>query len=169
MYENIKMFVLLIKLLTKSKTLTEIVYCLLFPRIHKTLFLFVCLLVFYATFNNISVISWRSVLLVEETGRPWEKHRPVESHWQTLSHNVVHIALIEIWTHNISGDTHWLHCKSNYHTVFVCPFVLLSFFLLLVIVLYVLLRFTDSDLPLWYLQALLHKNKTFYEHLLSKI
>jgi hypothetical protein len=121
------MFVLLIKLLTKSKTLTEIVYCLLFPRIHKTLFLFVCLLVFYATFNNISVISWRSVLLVEETGRPWEKHRPVESHWQTLSHNVVHIALIEIWTHNISGDTHWLHCKSNYHTVFVCPFVLLSF------------------------------------------
>ena len=28
----------------------------------------VCLLVFNATFNNISVISWRSVLLVEETG-----------------------------------------------------------------------------------------------------
>jgi hypothetical protein len=25
-------------------------------------------MVFYATFNNISVISWRSVLLVEETG-----------------------------------------------------------------------------------------------------
>ena len=39
------------------------------------------------------------------TGRPWEKHRPVESHWQTLSHNVVHLALTEIWTHNISGDT----------------------------------------------------------------
>jgi hypothetical protein len=33
------------------------------------------------TFNNISVISWRSV-----TG---ENHRPVASHWQTLSHNVV--------------------------------------------------------------------------------
>jgi hypothetical protein len=29
--------------------------------------------VFNATFNNISVISWRSVLLVEETGVPWEK------------------------------------------------------------------------------------------------
>jgi len=29
--------------------------------------LFVCLMVFNATFNNISVISWRSVLLVEET------------------------------------------------------------------------------------------------------
>ena len=29
---------------------------------------FVCLMVFNATFNNISVISWRSVLLVEEIG-----------------------------------------------------------------------------------------------------
>jgi len=27
-------------------------------------------IVFDATFNNISVISWRSVLLVEETGAP---------------------------------------------------------------------------------------------------
>jgi hypothetical protein len=30
-----------------------------------------------ATFNNISVISWQSVLLVEETGVPGENHRPV--------------------------------------------------------------------------------------------
>ena len=52
-----------------------------------------CFMVFNATFNNISVISWRSVLLVEETG---ENHRPVASHWQTLSHNVVNLALIEI-------------------------------------------------------------------------
>jgi hypothetical protein len=64
-----------------------------------------CLMVFNATFNNISVISWRSVLLVEETGGPGENHWPVASHWQTLSHNVVHLAMIEIWTHNISGDT----------------------------------------------------------------
>ena len=34
--------------------------------------LFVCLMVFNATFNNISVISLRSVLLVEETGGPGE-------------------------------------------------------------------------------------------------
>ena len=33
-------------------------------------------MVFNATFNNISVISWRSVLLVEETGVPGENHRP---------------------------------------------------------------------------------------------
>jgi len=35
---------------------------------------------FNATFNNISVISWRSVLLVGETGVPGENHRPVTSH-----------------------------------------------------------------------------------------
>ena len=39
--------------------------------------------------HNISVISWRSVLLVEETGEPVKNNRPVTSHWQTLSHNVV--------------------------------------------------------------------------------
>jgi hypothetical protein len=46
-------------------------------------------MVFNATFNNISVISWWSVLLVEETTVPGENHRPVTSHSQTLSHNVV--------------------------------------------------------------------------------
>jgi hypothetical protein len=35
-------------------------------------------------FNNISVISWQSVFLVEETGVPGENHQPVTSHWQTL-------------------------------------------------------------------------------------
>jgi hypothetical protein len=45
---------------------------------------YVCLMVFNATFNNISVISWRSVLLTEKTGVPRENHRPVVSHWQTL-------------------------------------------------------------------------------------
>jgi hypothetical protein len=40
-------------------------------------------MVFNDTFNNISVLSWWSVLLVEET------EGPGESHSQTLSHNVV--------------------------------------------------------------------------------
>ena len=31
-------------------------------------------MMFNATFNNISVISWQSVLLVEETGVPRKKH-----------------------------------------------------------------------------------------------
>jgi hypothetical protein len=38
---------------------------------------------------NISAISRRSVLLVEETGLYGEHHRPVARHWQTLSHNVI--------------------------------------------------------------------------------
>ena len=38
------------------------------------------LLVFNATFNNILVISWRSVLLAEDTGVPEENHRPVACH-----------------------------------------------------------------------------------------
>jgi len=46
-------------------------------------------MVFNTTFNNISVISWRSVLLVEETRVPRENHRPVASRRQTSSHNVV--------------------------------------------------------------------------------
>jgi hypothetical protein len=42
--------------------------------------LFWSLMVFNATFNNISVISWRSVLLVEETGVHGENQRPATSH-----------------------------------------------------------------------------------------
>ena len=64
------------------------------------------LMVFNATFNNISVISWRSDLLVEETGG---LHRPAASHWETLSHNVVLLVLSESRTHNISGDSNRLH------------------------------------------------------------
>jgi hypothetical protein len=40
----------------------------------------VCFMVLNATFNNISVISWRSVLLVEETRVPGENHQPAASH-----------------------------------------------------------------------------------------
>ena len=37
-------------------------------------------MVFNATFDNISVISWRSVLLMDETGVLGEYLWPVESH-----------------------------------------------------------------------------------------
>jgi len=49
----------------------------------------VWLTVLNATFNNISVTSWQSILLVEETGVSRENLQPIESHWQTWSHNVV--------------------------------------------------------------------------------
>jgi hypothetical protein len=55
---------------------------------------FACLMVFNATFNNISIISWLLVLLVEETREPGENHRPVTSHWQTLTHELHHVITI---------------------------------------------------------------------------
>ena len=47
----------------------------------------------------------RHFFLVEETGGPGENHRPVASHWQTWSNNVVHLPLIKIRTHNITTTT----------------------------------------------------------------
>jgi len=41
-------------------------------------------MVFNATFKNITAIPWQSVLLVEKTGVPREKHWPVASHWLKL-------------------------------------------------------------------------------------
>jgi hypothetical protein len=77
--------------------------------------------VFNATFNNISVISWRSVLLVEETGVPGEKYWPVASHWQTLSHKVVsstpHLGRFSNSTLVVIGTDCIGSYKSNYHTI----------------------------------------------------
>jgi hypothetical protein len=53
-------------------------------------------MVLNATFNNISVISWLSVLLVDETGVPGENHIPGASHWQISSHNVLAMSKIYI-------------------------------------------------------------------------
>jgi len=49
-------------------------------------------IVFNATFNNISVLSWWSALLVEESGVPGKNHRPTTRYWQTY-----HIMLY--WVH----------------------------------------------------------------------
>ena len=66
-------------------------------------------MVFNTTFNNISVISWQSVLLMRETGVARENHRPVASHCPTLLHNAVlstpcHEQGSELRTHNLSVD-----------------------------------------------------------------
>ena len=81
-------------------------------------------MVFNATLNNISVISWRQDLLMEETE---ENHQPDVSHWQTLSHNVMSNTprLSGIRTHNLVlvgtvADFIGSY-KSNYHTSTTAP------------------------------------------------
>jgi hypothetical protein len=75
------------------------------------------------TFNNISVILWWSVLLVEKTWEPDENHRPVASHWQTLSHNAVlstsrhECMAFELTTLLVIGTDSTDSCISNYHTI----------------------------------------------------
>ena len=83
-------------------------------------------MVFNTTFNNISVISWQSVLLVEETWVPGENHWPVTSHWQTLSHNVVsstprHEQGFKLTTSVVIGTDCIGSCKSNYHITMMAP------------------------------------------------
>ena len=48
-------------------------------KFNNIFYMFICLMVFNVIFNNISVTSWRSVLLLEETGGTRENHRPVTS------------------------------------------------------------------------------------------
>jgi hypothetical protein len=55
-------------------------------------------MVFNTNFDNISVISWRSVLLVEETR---ENHRPAASHWKLYQ---IHLIINSIRIHNLGGD-----------------------------------------------------------------
>ena len=82
------------------------------------LYIWVRFMVFNATFNYISVISWWSVLFVEETR---ETDGPALSLSQTLSHNVVsstpcpeqYSTLVVIGTDCIGS------CKSNYRMIMI--------------------------------------------------
>ena len=89
-------------------------FCSDFNEIVLFLFWFVvCLMVFNATFNNISVISWRSVLLVEET-----------TNLSQVTDKLYHIILytspwsrFELTTSVVIGTDCIGSCKSNYHTI----------------------------------------------------
>jgi hypothetical protein len=78
------------------------------------------IMVFNTTFNNISVISWRSILLVEETGVPGENRWPVTSHWQILSHYVVfYMVVLNIYNKCFkyyNSDGRW-NILNNYNFV----------------------------------------------------
>jgi hypothetical protein len=99
--------------------------------------LFVCLMVFYATFNNISVVSWRSVLLVEETGVTRENHLVVGSSWpwsygSWIYNYLVRISIGTRSTTLCDQDCQWLATgrwfslvthKSIWPPLYVCLFV----------------------------------------------
>ena len=81
-------------------------------------------MVFNTTFNNISAISRQSVLLVEETGVPREKHQPAASHWQTFityccTEYTLTWAGFELTALVVIHRMHRYKCscKSNYYTI----------------------------------------------------
>ena len=67
-------------------------------------------MVFNVAFNNISVISWWSVLLAEVNLSIRRKPQIDANYLQTLPHNIVSSTPRHerIRTH-VSGDRHWLH------------------------------------------------------------
>ena len=80
-------------------------------------------MVFNATFNNISTISWRSVVLVEETGVPGERYRPVAS---LLLKDSVYLTPPKLWDHLLYFEVSYsnpaqgeVHSKQHYVINFV--------------------------------------------------
>ena len=76
-------------------------------------------MVFNATFNNISVISWWSVLLVEETGVPVKIPKASANQLHNIMLNREHLAMIgfELTTSVVIGTDCMGSCKNNYYTI----------------------------------------------------
>ena len=81
---------------------------------------------FDGTFNNISIISWWSVLLELETRVPGENHRPAEV-IDKLYHIMLYRLLLVVFLSYTEINSFMLDkfndsfgkcsCKSNYHTI----------------------------------------------------
>jgi hypothetical protein len=80
---------------------------------------FVCLMVFNVTFNNISAISWQTVLLLEETEGPRENH-DLSQVTDKLFHIILYTlpwSRFELTTSVAIGTDCIGSCKSNYHPI----------------------------------------------------
>jgi len=65
---------------TEERNLLRCAKCFAYRTLCENIRQMVKVMVFNATFNNISDISWQSVLLLEETGVPRENHPHAASH-----------------------------------------------------------------------------------------
>jgi hypothetical protein len=90
-------------------------------------------MMFNATFNNISIMSWQSVLLVEDT--EYRINLPT----CRMSHNCVSSTprLSEIQTHNGSGDRNWFHrymlIQLSYDHDHDSPYIFLKFHMIFIL------------------------------------
>ena len=76
-------------------------------------------MVFNATFNNISAISWRSALLMEETGVPGENHS--KSLTNFITYCCIEYTGFKLTTLVVIGTDCIGSYKSNYHTTMTAP------------------------------------------------